>query len=212
MLVSRFELINTFNKLITPDVARSLEKKFFDELDSKKKSKFKCIYVCGCSGSGKSTFIQKTIIPQNPDYYFLSVDNIIEDIHSITGEDRISELYPNARIVSACFAEYLLQTGSSFVMEGTGRQLDILPFLNNLCETGFKIQMYFIKVPKDICIERTIRRNKITVRQVPIEMISEMYDQLWNTNFDLIKAFATEVFLINGVDNNNTEAICMENH
>lgn len=186
-------IIKTFTDVLTEDVAIQLEKKFMTHLSSKALSSKSCIYVCGSIGSGKTTIIKQRFVKEYPDHYYFSSDCILRQIGELTTVTDVAILYSNAKIASKYLTDYLLESTKSFIIEGTGSNIDICEFLEKLRSDGYNVKVIFMNTPLNECIRRATERNEKVVHKIPIEIINDMYDALWNKNLDKISACATEV-------------------
>ena len=185
-------IIKTFTDVLTKEVAIQLEKKFMTHLSSKTLSEKSCIYVCGSIGSGKTTIIKQRFVKEYPDHYYFSSDCILRQIGELTTVTDVAVLYTNAKIASKYLTDYLLESKKSFIIEGTGSNIDICPFLQKLRLDGYHVKVFYMKTPLEECIRRAIERNEKVTHKIPIEIIGDMYNILWKTNMAQISECADE--------------------
>ena len=157
-------------------------------------------------GAGKSTFTKNNLMDEKK--IFISIDDYIQDITSpeYTGED----MYRRSRQIGIKFTDYLLENHISMIVEGTGRNSDMLDYMKRLKEDGYYIRTFLIKTPLDVCIDRVKVRNRNTSRKVSISAVRETYKILWEENADKIIEISDEHKIINiekGTDFNTDDII-----
>ena len=139
-------------------------------------------------GAGKSTFTKNNLMDEKK--IFVSIDDYIPDISSpeYTSED----LYRRSRRIGIEFTDYLLGNHISMIIEGTGKNADMIDYMKRLKSDGYYIRTYLIKTPLDVCIDRVKVRNKSSDRKVSISAVRETYRILWEENADKIIEISDE--------------------
>ena len=158
-----------------------------------KYSKSKVVFVFGCMGAGKSTFMEKNFKEQT-DMVFVSIDDYFHELH--TEDVSIEHTYLQCREIGILFTDWLLDNKISLLTEGTGQHSDILDYLKRLLASGYVISSYFLKTPLETCLERVKERNKMIDRKVSPESVKYAFKQLWGCNMVKIADLSNDVYLI----------------
>lgn len=152
----------------------------------------KAIFVFGPMGSGKTTYIINFIKKQYPNTTHLSVDSIFH-----LNYDRnlsIEGNYIESRNINNKFSNWLLENNYSFYTEGTGQNLDLIPWLNALKAKGYNIDMYFMETDLNTCLDRVHERNNKTKRKISDEKVIRAYNSLhgnkWGGSKKILEKYA----------------------
>lgn len=150
------------------------------EIDKNKNSYSKNTihYVVGIMGSGKTTFIKKFLLDLLSDHLYINIDDYVpyfkEDGKTST------EIYQLCRKVGVIVTDYVLENNISTILEGTGTNPDIIPYLQRLKTAGYKIKTYFMRTQIGLCNTRVITRNKEpNAHKVDVSLLRSYHDTLW---------------------------------
>jgi len=66
------------------------------------------------------------------------------------------------------------------IIEGTGVNEDIIPYLKRLKKAGYSIDTYFMKTNINLCRNRVHNRNHINIHKVLDEDVVKYHKILWN--------------------------------
>lgn len=169
--------------MLPEDVAELI----IQDIETKKDSynKNNLMYVVGIMGSGKTTFIKKHLLDLLPNYYYSSIDDYIK--YFADGKLNSDSVYQLCRKVGVIVTDYILNNNISTILEGTGTNADILPYLRRLKSAGYKIKTYFLRIQLGLCNTRVISRNRDDPSHfVNIERLSEYHTILWNDMYKRI--------------------------
>lgn len=158
-----------------------------------KYSKFKAVFIFGCMGAGKSTFIKKNFKDQI-DMVSVSIDEYFHELH--TEDVSVEHTYLQCREIGKIFTDWLLENKISVISEGTGQHSDILDYLKRLQTSGYVISSYFLRTPLETCLNRVEERNKTTDRKVSQDSVKYAFKQLWRCNMIKIADLSNDVYLI----------------
>jgi predicted kinase len=166
----------------------------------------KAIFVCGSGGSGKTTFVENNL----SDYTNINVDLIYEKllIDSGLGLKIINfndeqyknayKLFDSAKILNDTKLLAAISNGDNIVIDGIGRNSDIILSQKNLLEkSGYSTYMVIIYSDLEKCIMRVNSRNRVYNEQLTIDS--------WHKSYSNIPAFKKEFgksFLFIYNDNN----------
>lgn len=146
------------------------------KLESKKQSTI--YYLIGIPASGKSTYAKKLskteVIPS------LSSDMIRKEF---TGNEADVDTIPHEEIFRELQkrAFSLVKAGKDFIWDATGidsqyRRIDLRVFKKH----GALIDGVLFVIPKEIAIERNLKRQRV----VPLEVVERMYEQIVDEPID----------------------------
>lgn len=148
--------------------------------------------VFGPMGSGKSTFIRNNLM--DPKKVHVSIDEYISDVYS--EEYTVLDMYKRVRRIGTIFTDKLLELKVSMIIEGTGINDDIIQYLQRLKEADYRINIYIINTPLNICIKRVKERNKLTTRKISIDAVKNAYNGL-HSNKEKFSAHANDYIIVN---------------
>lgn len=153
--------------------------KVLENYQSKKDiyEKGKITLVIGTMGAGKSTYIKQNLLDEK--VLYIAIDDYVKYFPDIPPNRQ----YKLCRCIGIRITDYLLDEGISMILEGTGKNEDILYFLARLKKKGYEIKTIFMNTPLSQCIERVEHRNndKNEQHKVDIDQIKISYNKLWKS-------------------------------
>jgi predicted kinase len=158
----------------------------------------KIIFVCGPMGSGKTTYIKHNLL-QSKMYYYHSIDELIPYFIDIESDPR--KMYQLCRSVGIKVTDFLLEKNISMIIEGTGKNMDMVDYLKRLKQSGYNIRTIFITTDLKTCRERVKIRNTQQKHQVLDEDIIEYYKILWDQDKNMSKIISEVSNDVEFVDN-----------
>lgn len=179
---------------VTQIVITKLNKKHF--------SSNQIIFVCGPMGSGKTTYIKHNLL-KSKKYYYHNIDELIPYFLDMESDPR--KMYQLCRSVGIKITDYLLENNISMIIEGTGRNMEIVDYLKRLKQNGYNVKTIFIKTSLETCRDRIKIRNKKQDHQVLDEDVIEYYNILWEQNNNMSKIISQISNDVEFVDNYSTD-------
>ena len=166
----------------------------------------KAIFVCGSGGSGKTTFVKNNL----SDYTNINVDLIYEKLLIDSGlglkiidfndeqYETAYKLFDSAKILNDTKFLKAISAGDNIVIDGIGRNSDIILSQKNLLEkSGYSTYMVIIYSDLENCIERVNNRNRVYNEQLTIDSWYKSYSNISTYKKEFGKSF---LFIYN--DNN----------
>lgn len=186
MIIVRYFL---FSKLFKNSMIKQISQKIIANITKNisQYSNNNLIYVCGPMGSGKTTYIKKTILKKYPTYFPCFTDEYIP--YFADNETDPRKLFKLCREVGIIVSDFLLENNISMIIEGTGIHMDTIEYFKNLKQKGYNITTYFIRTDLEICRTRVENRNKIkdNLHKVLDEDVINYYNTLWIGSKDKFK-------------------------
>lgn len=136
------------------------------------------IFVVGTLGSGKTTLIQNKFL--NSEYIYINSDKSLEELYDSTYT--LDQLYNQNRKIGTNLTDYALLKGYSMILEGTCQHEDVLQFIHKCKNYGYNIDVYIMDTDLDICLQRIVKRNQYTQRQIPDKIVKQVYNNLVEGN------------------------------
>ncbi len=164
------------------------------DIETKKDSydKNNLFYIVGIMGSGKTTFIKKHLLDLLPNYYYSNIDDYVT--YFADGKLDSDSVYQLCRKVGIIVTDYILDNNISIILEGTGTNADIIPYLQRLKNAGYKIKTYFMRIQLGLCNTRVIARNRDNPSHyVNIGRLAEYHAILWDDMYKRIIEISDKV-------------------
>ncbi|MCQ2914336.1 MAG: zeta toxin family protein [Alphaproteobacteria bacterium] len=144
----------------------------------------KIIHCLGIPGAGKSTFcdghkeIWKDCVRVGFDDIMEKIPNYHEDIKKFGNKIAFSNWEIPARIVGYELIKRIINNKMNMLLDHGGLNITHLNMVSFLQKEGYKIIMYYIHCDVEEALKRAEKREKITLRHTPKEMIISRYKKL----------------------------------
>lgn len=166
------------------------------------------IFTGGAPGSGKTTFLKKFADWANDPTKIVKIDAdlIREKLPEYKGWNAFNTHQETRDIVNKLLNDIGNPCEHDIIYDGTMNKADnYKPLITKLKGMGYKIFIIYIEVPKEISIERAMKRYQNSGRYVPIEVINEVYDKGTVAYEELIKN-ADGYIRVNGITQTITQS------
>lgn len=136
------------------------------------------ILTGGPPGSGKSTFLKKFAPWINSGkLYHIDADEVRSRLPEYKGWNATNTHLETKDIVDRLLEEIGIPCNHDLIYDGTmNKSKNYLPLIDKLAAMGYRTFVIYIRVPKEVSVERALGRYQRSGRFVPLEVIDEVYD------------------------------------
>lgn len=157
------------------------------------------IVLLGTPGAGKSTFINKSIMPINSQFKSFSTDNVSL---RLTGDP--NKHYKCSTSINLSYLENYIQTGQNFIYDTTGaNQTAVFNICKKAYKNGYKIIFILLLIDLQTSKDFNIKRGEMGGHLVDDDYIDFVYNTQNQTTKNYIKYIKPESFYVvlnRGVD------------
>ena len=172
------------------------------------------IFMMGLPGSGKSSslgVILEEISKNKEDFIEIDPDECMKQIDGYNNS-KASDFNRNGVIICSHILTNCIKEKYNFIYSGTGKSYkQYMTMINKANKNGFDTILVYVKV----YLKTAKNRNKLRTRQVPNEVIQEIYEKLkethsrkkgtvMQTNFEILSEKVNTYYII---DNNKEKPI-----
>ncbi|MGQ0466836.1 MAG: zeta toxin family protein [Sporichthyaceae bacterium] len=131
--------------------------------------------VVGSNGAGKSTFVERVILPRWPSALLVNANLIARQKWP---RDLEAHSYEAARIAAAT-RDRLIETGRPFIAETVFSHESKLELVARARAAGYHLALHVLMVPEAVAVHRVALRVQRGGHSVPEDKIRERYHRLW---------------------------------
>lgn len=134
----------------------------------------RAVFVLGCPGAGKTSYIRTHLsIASARGAFVVDTDAFWRALHK-PGED-VAAVHARARAVATAVTSALVEQNVSMIMEGTGANEDILPFLRTMKAHGYRLHVLRLNPPVEECWARVRARNAHSLRVLSEDTVRALH-------------------------------------
>lgn len=158
------------------------------------------IFMGGAPGSGKSTFLKKYAPYMTSDLiYKIDADDVRAKLPEYKGWNANSTHLETKDIVSKLIDNVATPCVHDIVFDGTmSSPKNYLRIIQKVKRYGYKTFIIFMKVPKEVSIERAMGRYQRSGRFVPVFVIDEFFKDSDKT-FNQLKEMVNGYIVVDGI-------------